>query len=228
MQPATLALIITLLPLITSNLVFMLSAYEGFLPWCMPYIDGCTTISKAARSGDSIFIFRAAMMAHAVLLIWFWVYARQWLDRLCGHKTGIARIMMWLGITGALSLMLYVDFLGTSGEMNRFMRRYGILVYFMFTPIAQVLLLRQHFTLLPSLPQGTIKPLILQLQLVVVMLMLVIGIVSGMMEISHYKTYQSENIVEWNIALLMQLYFLGMVFLWKGYRYCLKNDSVPD
>lgn len=226
MQPTTLALIVTLLPLLVSNLVFMLSAYEGFLPWCMPYIDGCTTISKAARSGDSLFIFRAAMMAHSVLLIWFWVYANQWLEQLYGNRTGIARTMMWLGITGALFLMVYVDFLGTSGEVNRFMRRYGILIYFTCTPVAQVLLLRQHYGILPSLPPGTLNPRVLRFQLLIVVLMLIIGIISGMMDIAHTKTYQSENIVEWNLSLLMQLYFLGMLFLWKGYRYHLTND--PD
>ncbi len=228
MQPRTLALIITLLPLLTTNGVYLLSAYEGFVPWCMPYIDGCTTISKAARSGDSIFIYRATMIAYGVLLIWFWIYAKQWLDLLYGHTTKIARVMLWLGVLGAIFLIVYIDFLGTTGEVNRFMRRYGILIYFICTPLAQILLLRQHYNILPFLQEGIIKPRLLQYQLVVIVLMLVIGIISGIMDVTHNKTYESENIVEWNLALLMQLYFLGMVFIWKEYRYYFKNDSGSD
>ncbi|WP_373028808.1 hypothetical protein [Sulfurovum sp.] len=224
MQPRILALIITILPLFISNVVYLLSAYQGFIPWCIPYIDGCTTISKAARSGDSIFIFRATMIAYGVLLIWFWIYVRQWLDQLYGHTTNMARIILWLGIVGAIFFIIYIDFLGTTGEVNRFMRRYGILVYFICIPIAQILLLRQHYNVLQ---EGVVKPRFLQYQLVLIVLMLAIGIVHGVLEVAHTKTYESENIVEWNLALLMQLYFLGMFFIWKDYRYHLKNDSGP-
>jgi hypothetical protein len=225
MQPRTLALIIAILPLLISNVVYLLSAYEGFIPWCIPYIDGCTTISKAARSGNSIFIFRATMIAYGVLLIWFWIYVRQWLDQLYGHTTNIARFILWLGIVGAIFFIVYIDFLGTTGEVNRFMRRYGILIYFICTPIAQILLFRQHYKILPSLQKGTIKPRVLQYQLALIVLMLAIGIVNGVLEVTYTKTAESNNIVEWNLALLMQLYFLGLFFIWKDYRYYLKNDS---
>lgn len=224
MQPRTLALIVTLLPLFISNIVYLLSAYAGYIPWCIPYIDGCSSISKAARSGNSIFIFRATMIAYGVLLIGFWIYVRQWLEQLYGHTTHMARFIFWLGVVGALFLIVYIDFLGTTGEVNRFMRRYGILIYFLCTPIAQILLLRQHYHILPSMQEGVIKPWILQYQLIIIILILATGIVSGAMDITHMKTNGSENIVEWNIALLMQLYFLGMVFLWKNYKYYLRND----
>ena len=225
MQPRTLALIITILPLFISNVVYLLSAYEGFIPWCIPYIDGCTTISKAARSGDSIFIFRATMIAYGVLLIWFWIYVRKWLDQLYGHTTKIARIILWLGVVGAIFFIVYIDFLGTTGEVNRFMRRYGILIYFVCTPLAQILLFREHYNIFSSLQKATIRSRVLQYQLIIIVLMLVIGIVHGILELTYIKTYESENIVEWNLALLMQLYFLGIFFIWKDYKYYLKNDS---
>ena len=66
MQPRTLALIITILPFIITNIVFIVSAYEGYIPWCIPNIDGCARISKAARNGSSLFIFRATMIAYGV------------------------------------------------------------------------------------------------------------------------------------------------------------------
>ncbi len=225
MQPRTLALIITILPLLITNVVYLLSAYEGFIPWCIPYIDGCTTISEAARSGNSIFIFRATMIAYGVLLIWFWIYVRQWLDQLYGHTTNIARIILWLGVVGAIFFIVYIDFLGTTGEVNHFMRQYGILIYFVCTPLAQILLFRQHYNIFSSLQKVTVRSRVLQYQLFVIVLMLAIGIVSGALDVTHTKTYESENIVEWNLALLMQLYFLGIFFIWKEYKYYLKNDS---
>jgi len=228
MQPRTLALVITILPLLASNGVYLLSAYEGFIPWCIPYIDGCTTISRAARSGNSIFIYRATMIAYGLLLIWFWIYAQQWLNMLYGHTTKVARVILWLGIVAAIFLIIYIDFLGTTGEVNRFMRRYGIMVFFIFTPLAQLLMLRQHYKLSSSKPEVAIKPRVLHFQLFILLLMLIIGIISITLDVTQNKTYETENIVEWNFSLLLNMYFLGMIFIWKDYRYYLKNNSSSD
>jgi len=223
MQPRTLALILTILPLLASNGVYLLSAYEGFIPWCIPYIDGCTTISQAARSGNSIFIYRATMIAYAVLLIWFWLYAQQWLNLLYGHTTKVALVILWLGIVAAIFLIIYIDFLGTTGEVNRFMRRHGIIVFFTFTPLAQLLMLSQHYNISVSKPEGTIKPWVLHYQLFILLLMLIIGIISITLDVTQNKTYESQNIVEWNFSLLLNMYFLAMIFIWKDYRYYLKK-----
>lgn len=219
MQPKILALIITILPFIITIIVYMVSAYEGYIPWCIPNVDGCVSISKAARNGSSLFIFRATMIAYGVLLIWFWIYVHQWLRQLYGRNTSIANLIIWLGIAGALSLIIYVDFLGTTGEFNRFMRRFGILIYFMCVPVTQILLLRQHYHIFSSSSENMIKAKFLHFQLFIVILMMLIGMISGVMEVMHIKTDESENIAEWNLAMLMHMYFLGMVFLWKDFKY---------
>lgn len=219
MQPRTLAWFITILPFIISTIVYMLSAYEGYIPWCIPNIDGCVSISKAARNGSSLFIFRATMIAYGILLIWFWIYVRQWLRQLYGRNTLIANLILWLGIAGALSLIIYVDFLGTTGEFNRFMRQFGILIYFMCIPVAQILLLRQHYHIMSSSSENMINTKFLHYQLFIIVLMILIGMISGTLELMHIKTDESENIAEWNLAMLMHMYFLGMVFLWKDFKY---------
>lgn len=219
MQPRTLAILLTLLPLLASNGAYLLSAYEGFVPWCNPYIDGCTTISRAARSGNSIFLFRAVMIAYGVLLTGFWIYSKHWLKLLHGHSTKIAQIILWLGVVGAIFLIVYIDFLGTTGEVNRFMRRYGIMIFYTLTPLAQLLMLNQHYKILRKTPDVSINSRVLQYQLVILLLMLFIGIVSILLNVTQNKTYETENIVEWNFSLLMTLYFSGMIFIWKDYRH---------
>ncbi len=223
MQPRLLAIIITILPLIATNAVYLLSAYEGNVPWCNPYFDGCTTISKAARSGNSIYIYRATMIAYSVLLIWFWIYTSQWLLKLLGEVTRLSKTIMWLGIIGALFLMVYIDFLGTTGEINRFMRRYGIMIFFTFTPLAQVLLLKLHFKALSAAASDNLKRPFLNFQLYVLLIMCIIGIVSIILDVAQLKTYQSENIVEWTFAFLLNMYFAGMVIIWRDYRYHLSK-----
>jgi len=228
MQPRTLALILTILPILASNGAYLLSAYNEFIPWCIPYIDGCTTISRAARSGNSIFLFRVIMIIYSVLLIWFWIYAQHWLNLLYGHTTKVARIILWLGVIGAIFLMIYIDFLGTTGEVNRFMRRFGIMVFFTLTPLAQLLMLNQHFNILKTRPECNIRPKTLQYQLIILLLMLVIGIISILLGATQNKTYESENIIEWNYSILLTMYFAGMIFMWKDYRFYFRNTSSKD
>jgi hypothetical protein len=218
MQPRTLAILVITLPLLASNGAYLLSAYEGFIPWCMPYIDGCTTISQAGRSGNTIFFYRAMVFPYSVLLILFWLYSTSWLDLLHGHSTKIARIIFWLGLAGSIALLIYIDFLGTTGEMNRFMRRIGAMLYFTLTPLAQLLMLNQHYNILRKKPEASINPKVLQYQLIIILLMLIIAAISILLFVTDNITYEIENIVEWNFQLLLTLYFSGMIIIWKDYR----------
>lgn len=225
MQPRTLAILLIMLPLIAANGVYLLSAYEGLVPWCMPYIDGCTSISRAARNGNSIFLFRATMIVYAAFLMLFWIYSRHWLNLLHGHNTKIANTILWLGLAGTVSFIIYIDFLGTTGEINRFMRRYGIMIYFTFTPLAQLLMLNQHYKILRKTHEASINQKALKYQLIVLLLMLIIAIISILLNVTQNKTDATENIVEWNYSLLLTLYFAGMIFIWKDYRIAFTNRS---
>ena len=228
MQPRTLAILVVILPLLASNSAYLLSAFEGFVPWCMPYIDGCTTISQAGRSGNTIFLYRALVVTYSVSLIWFWLYSKSWLELLHGHTTNIARIILWLGLAGSIALLIYIDFLGATGEIHRVMRRIGAMLYFTLTPLAQILMLKQHYNILRKKPGVSIKPKVLQYQLIISLLMLIIGAISIFLVVTNNMTYERENIVEWNFSLLVNLYFLGMIFIWKDYRHVITISEVKN
>ena len=206
------------MPLLATNGALLVTILEGGLPWCLPYIDGCTTISSAARSGNSIYLFRVPMTAFGVLLIVFWIYVFHWLRALQGRSSAMSHSILWLGIIGALFLLVYIDFLGTTGEINRFMRRVGILFYFCFTALGQLLLLYQHKKLSSQTNKHELHQGALNFQLGLLWLMLLIGLSSIVLGVLDLKTYEIENIVEWNYSLLMDLYFAAMIVLWKDYR----------
>lgn len=214
MRPRTLAILVTVLPLFTVNIAYLVSASNGLVAWCIPYIDGCTTISQAGRSENTIFLFRAAMTVHAVLLVLFWLYARQWIGLFGIHSTLSVNLMCWTGIVGAFFLILYVSFLGTSGEFQRFLRHYGIVIYFSFTPLAQLLKLRLLYQLKASTPELPVSNSALRYQLIILVLVLATGLLSLFLGYTGNKTYESENIIEWNFSLLLTLYFAGSVILW--------------
>ena len=212
MQPRILAILVVILPLLASNGAFLLSAYEGFVPWCMPYIDGCTTISQAGRSGDTIYFYRALVFPYSVILILFWLYAKEWLDLLHGYTTNSARIILWLGVTGSVALLIYIDF-------------FGAMLYFTLMPLAQSVMLYQHYKLLRNKPEVSIKPKVLQYQLIIMMLMLIIGVTSVILVLTGNNTSEIENIVEWNFSLLVNLYFAGTVLIWKDCSHVFMNRA---
>ena len=86
-------------------------------------------------------------------------------------------------------------------------------------------MLRQHYDILSSHPGSSIKAIVLHYQLIIILLMLIIGIISAALDILQIKTYESENIVEWNFSLLLNMYFAGMIFIWKDYKYYLLNNA---
>jgi hypothetical protein len=227
MQPRTLAILVAIIPLLASNGAFLLSAYAGYVSWCMPYIDGCTTISQAGRSGNTIFFYRALVFPYGVLLILFWLYSRRWLELLYGQATNASQVIFWLGLVGSIALLLYIDFLGTTGEINSLMRRIGAMLYFTMTPLAQSLLLKQHYNILRDRPEVAINPKVLRYQLILLLLMLLIVVISIFLVVADSMTYEIENIVEWNFSLLVNLYCAGMFFIWKDYRqvYTIKGQG---
>lgn len=224
MQPRLLALFVTLLPLFAVNAAYIISVNAELVPRCIPYLEGCTSISRAARQGDAIFLFRASMIVHAVLLIWYWRFAQCWLDNLRVEQAfsqgkRSAQIMFLLGVTGAFFLILYADYLGNSGDFYRFMRRYGVLFYFTLTPLAQLIMLSQLYKLKKLAPDMDINTGVLRYQLGILLLMLLLGLISLLLGYLYGSSFERENIIEWNYATLLTAYFAGSILMWKNLRW---------
>ncbi len=231
MQPRTLALLVTFLPLFAVNAAYVISASAELVPLCIPYIEGCTSISRAARQGDAIFLFRASMIVHAVLLMWYWRFAQCWLNTLRAQgaaKKGKRAIqqMYFLGIVGAFFLILYADYLGTSGDFYRFMRRYGVIFYFTFTPLAQMIMVSQLYNLRKSVPDLDINLGALRYHLAILVIILLMGLISVSLRYLYGSSFMRENIVEWNYALLLTASFGGSIVMWKNLKWNLSIE--PD
>ena len=230
MQPRTLALFVTILPLFAVNLSYLISANAELVPRCIPYIEGCTSISRAARQGEAIFLFRACMIVNAVLLMWYWRYAQCWLSTLRTHggvNQGVraTQFMFYLGVVGAFFLILYADYLGTSGDFYRFMRRYGVIFYFTFTPLAQMIMVNQLYKIRKLAPHAEIRLGVLRYQLVILVIILLMGLISLFLSYTQGPSFERENIIEWNYALFSTAFFGGSVVMWKNLKVTLSIKS---
>ncbi|SFL83106.1 hypothetical protein [Marinobacter zhejiangensis] len=207
-----LALAAALIPLLTIHLTYLVSAMEGHVPWCMPYLESCTSISRTGRHGTAYFIFKGTMLPAAILGMLFWWLNPHWLRQL-GATPGRLGWITLLGVTACLALVLYTLVLGHVGDGFRLLRRTGVVLYFSLTYLAQ-LLLSQALSGAPGWRrrgQGLLTLCVVTLS--VAMLTVVLQVVA-------YDFYQGiEDSFEWIIALLVNAHALWVAVLWRRSRF---------
>jgi len=208
-----------LLPFLVINLAYLGSSLGGHIPLCVPYLEGCTSISSAGRYGLSYYFFKAGMIPAAALLATYWLLCRRWLAELGDDESRGMRAMALIGVIGAAFLVLYTVFLGSKGDFYNLMRRYGVTIHFSFSGLAQILLLarlkRLQASGVTSLPES-----LLRAKLALLIALLVVGLTS--IPISNFivDKHRPRNIVEWNFALLMVSYYVVTWRMWvrTGFR----------
>lgn len=126
------------LPALATLLALLLSTRMELIPACNPFIDGCVSISRAARHELPNHLFRALVLPAAALQALTWVLVARWLPTL-GEPGRGARAVLPLGLLAGAALALYGSFLGTEGAAYRLLRQYGTVVYFGFTCINMLL-----------------------------------------------------------------------------------------
>ena len=199
-----LPLLIAVLFLVAAHAAYLLSIQAGHVPACMPYVDGCVSISRAARHGLGNHLFRLLVIPCAVLHALVWWLARYWLQG--------GRLMLALGAMSAMALAVYATFLGTEGEAYRFLRRYGVVVYFGFGYLAQLALM-QRAARRGALPAGVIAALS---WIAVAMLGLgLANVVAGLAVPDPAAKDRCENVFEWWLGLLMVGWYAVLALGWR-------------
>lgn len=193
-----------IVPFIATHLAWWLSLEAGHIPACIPYLEGCTSISRAARHGLGNHLFRMLMLPTALLQALFWLSAAAWLGRAAVRRRAEARAIAALGCGAALALAVYATFLGSEGPAYEWMRRYGINFYFGLGFIAQLLLIRG----LPELGLAD-RPQRLAVAISLGMLLLGVGNLTARYTVPERALRDAiENALEWNLGVLLTAWFL--------------------
>ncbi len=200
-----------LLPILAVHITYLAAAGEGYVPWCFPYVDSCTSISATGRAGTGFYLFKAFMIPAAVILAAYWWFTRRLLISLTDKHQWATAIWV-IGCIGAVFLILYVLALGAAGNEFRIQRRLGIIVYFTFTYLAQLLLLWRLHRL------GIEGRTVIVLQSIAVFL-LACGLLTLVLAAVMLDYDAVEDAFEWVLALFIQLYFLATYPLWRQQRF---------
>lgn len=213
-----------LLPAVGTVIAFYLSVRQDLVPACNPLIEGCVSISRAARYDLPNHIFRGLALPGAVLQALTWVLCAGWLKGQGASPDRPLQLLPWLGVLAGIFLVLYGTFLGTEGEAYRWMRRYGVVFYFGLTCISMVISAGHLLRLAQS---GWIAPP-MRLDRVLVglcLLLLALGLASGFSPLYTPDEQTQDrvgNALEWNGAFIFTVFFVLLGWLWHATRFSAK------
>ena len=223
-----LPLLAGLAPLIAAYSAFGIGVLAGVLEPCIPFIDGCHSISATGRKPPGSFLFRAVMLPQAVILLLTWYFTIYWLKSLNpGFSRGTRIAIHVSSIISALALVSYVTFLGTREPFYEFMRRFGIYFFFIGTVLVEILvavaLIRMRYVLEnPRLKRLT------QAMLALCLIPFVLGAVNFYLKATLENPDQAENVIEWIVATMMHIYLLLMFRMWQITKYAVSPSVGAD
>jgi hypothetical protein len=202
-----LPLLAGLLPFVGTVLAYTLSVRLGLIESCNPFLDGCVSISRAARHGLPNHLFRALLLPAAALQALCWMLCVAWLRTRGVVTTRKLRALPWIGMAAAVFLVLYGTFLGTEGDAYRWMRRYGVVMYFAGTCVAMLIVSdvvrsRSLLALCAALP--------------------LLGLASAfgpLFQASEAQRAALQNSMEWFGGLIFTLFFFAIAWSWRVSRF---------
>ena len=201
---------IGILAIFSGNIVFLIAVKEGFLSPCIPYLEGCASISKSGREGLAFILFKLTIMPLMTLLSVYWVISFNFFSKRYSLVSKKNRFLLFSGILGSLFGILYACFLGSVGETYQLLRRFGIYFFFMGTYCAQISEVLMLFDI-KSLKNLLLLRAMKYLVFIVGFVILFSTPFYGFIEEDDWL----ENILEWNITFLIFFYFILSSFLWK-------------
>jgi hypothetical protein len=208
-----LPLLAGVLTLVTIHASYLIAAAHGHVPWCVPYIDSCTSISATGRQWPERAVFKPLMTMSALLVAaTFWLGAR-WLQ-VSGDVS--ARAHRWLpriALLMALCIVVYVAALGEAGGTAKVLRKAGVTLGFGLAFLGEILLLSRIAALqragVQPVKAGTFRAL---RGLVAVTL----GMLSVFLSAFHAGYARMDDAFEWVFALLLNVYLIVLAVAWRA------------
>lgn len=207
----------TLLPVVATFWAYALSIQAGYVPACVPFVEGCTSISRAARYGLGNHVFRALVLPAATLQLLMWWLVAWRLGSELDFGRARQRALVVLGLLAGSFLVLYATFLGTEGPIYRLLRQYGVIVYFASTYLAMLLYTAHRWR--NPVTRAAARPFAL-----LCLLMLLLGIASTIATAMHLEPElkdRVENALEWQLGLFVTLWLLLLAWAVRNWRLAL-------
>lgn len=199
-----------LLPLVAAHSAYLISAWLEAVPWCLPHLEGCTSISRAARStATASLVYKALILPYSVVLVLFWWQAGTWLRDVAPSRRRTHLALLPIGLVAGLATAVYAAVLGVDGELHQWIRRYSINIGFGLTFLAE-LLLTAAIAREPRVPEVLRRTMVGMCAA-----MLALGLVSIPLQFLTGSHGDALNAIEWNYGVLMLSFYAVAGAAWR-------------
>jgi hypothetical protein len=203
-----------LLPAVVVHVCYLLAANQGHVSWCFPYFPDCVSISVTGRHSPESVVFRAGIIPTAVLMMIYWRLSLDWLKALGTYMVRLNHAMVWLGMVAALGLFVYSSLLGEVGDLYRQQRRIGMILFYIFTYLAQLLMTVQIASVMRT-QSVTMSVLIYRSLVATSGLVAILGAIS-LLSWAFYDDYRRyEDAFEWGLIILLLGHTFITHFAWR-------------
>ena len=218
-----LALLAGLLPAAATAIAYLLSIQLGLVPACNPFVDGCVSISRAARHDLPNLLFRALLLPAAALQAICWLLCPGWLRTLGAPPDRGQRALPWLGLAAAVCLVTYGSFLGTDGEGYRWLRRHAVPLYFGLTCIGMLVVSEQMQRRLKAGPQAR---RVARALWAVCLLLPLLGLAYVFVPLAWHAARDTiENVTEWWGGAIFTAFFVVLAWAWRSTEFSVELRS---
>ena len=210
-----LPLLAGLVPLIAAYLAFWIGVSAEVLPACIPFVEGCASISATGRKPPGSYLFKAVMFPHSLLLLITWLVTVEWMKSLDDSERRLVYVgIRVMAIVSFLALILYLTFLGTRTPFYEFMRRFGIYSYFLGMVLVEIVVAATLLRM-PNIVDDRRLTRMAQTMLALCAATFLIGLLNLYLKSTLADADAVENVIEWIGATLMQCYLIVLYFMWR-------------
>ena len=205
-----LALICFILPISTVIISYIASVQFNLVESCIPFFEGCTSISRVGRNLPVKIFFKPTMYLYAFFLFLYWY---KFLEKLKNFEVKEKKFYLF-AFFSVVFLILYITFLG-EGKIYNFFRRVGIYIYIFLIVISQFLISKKLYLIREKINKNFIIKFI-KINYFLTLLLVLSGLILLPLLLIKIDGFpQIKNIISWNYFTLIQLYFLFSFFSLK-------------
>lgn len=205
-----LSLSVAILPLLTFNVCYLIAATLQHVPACIPYLEGCTSVSSTGRVAPEGLLFRIGMFASAIVYLLLWQGVTQSL-RANGVKSLAIGMLRVCSAVAVLSLLVYALTIGLQEPAYRVLRRFGINGFALGNFLAQLAFVLLYRPLRTAAGNGCFTWLV-----GLCIALPLIGIAAALLKLLGLPGRAVDNIAAWNGSLLVAAYYVALAsLLWN-------------
>jgi hypothetical protein len=198
-----------LLPILAVNAAYLINVWQGSEA-CFPYLQGCQSVSRGLRSGPGLWLFKALAVPTGIAMVLTWLQTHRFLEKEEIGTRMHRQMVQWLGLIGAFFFLVYATWLGTEGDIYRWLRRYGVVFYFAGTGLAHLLLMAMLQKSRASLEQKSVAVWRYAWLVSVTWLLGVASAFKRQMVDDPDFLDRVENALEWDFSLALALAFVAL------------------